>query len=53
MTLEEYKSQVLKYDGEAKPVTIGDEWPNFSRRTRREIERLVRKGKNPDIMNYI
>ena len=51
MTIEEYKSQVFKYDGKG-PVTIGDEWPFLSRRTRREIERLVKKGKNPDIMDY-
>lgn len=25
----------------------------FDRRTRREIERLVKKGKNPDIMRFI
>ena len=52
MTIEEYKSQVFKYDGKG-PVTIGDEWPYLPRAARREIERLVRKGKNPDIMNYV
>ena len=53
MTIEEYKAQVLKYDGESKPVTIGDEWPYLPRATRREIERLVKKGKNPDITEFI
>ena len=53
MTIEEYKAQVLKYDGESKPVTIGDEWPYLPRATRREIERLVKKGEKPDIMNYV
>ena len=52
MTIEEYKSQIFKYDGKG-PVTIGDCWYDFDRRTRREIERLVKKGNNPDIMNYI
>lgn len=52
MTIEEYKAQFFKYDAKG-PVTIGDHWPYFSRRTRREIERLVKKGRNPDIMNYV
>ncbi len=47
MTLEEYKSQQFK------DATIGDYWYTFDRRTRREIERRVKKGENPDIMNYI
>ena len=46
MTLEEYKSQPFK------DATIGDFWFAFDRRPRREIERLVKKGKNPDILNY-
>jgi len=36
-----------------KDATIGDYWYTFDRKTRREIERLVKKGKNPDIMNYV
>lgn len=36
-----------------KDATIGDYWSTFERKTRREIERLVRKGKNPDIMKYV
>ena len=47
MTIEEYKAQPFK------DATIWDYWSTFDRRTRREIERLVEKGKNPDIMNYI
>lgn len=47
MTIEEYKSQPFK------DATIGDYWYSFDRRTRREIERLVKKGKNPDIMKYV
>jgi len=47
MTIEEYKAQPFKY------ATIGDYWSTFDRRTRREIERLVKKGKNPNIMKYI
>lgn len=53
MTIEEYKAQVFKYDGNSEPVTIGDVWNTISRHNRRMIERLVKKGKNPDIMNYI
>lgn len=47
MTIEEYKAQPFK------DATIGDYWYTFDRKTRREIERLVKKGKNPDIMNYL
>ena len=47
MTIEEYKAQPFK------DATIGDYWGTFGRRIRREIERLVKKGNNPDIMNYI
>lgn len=47
MTIEEYKSQPFK------DATIGDYWYFFDRRTRREIERLVKKGKNPDILDYV
>ncbi len=47
MTIEEYKAQPFK------DATIGDYWYSFDRRTRREIERLVKKGKNPDVMKYI
>ena len=53
MTIEEYKAQPFKYDGECKPIPISEIWPNLSRRERREIERLVREGKNPDIMRYL
>lgn len=52
MTIEEYKAQVFKYDAKG-PVTIGDEWPYLTRATRREIERLVKKGKQPDFLEYI
>ena len=47
MTIEEYKAQPFK------DATIGDYWGTFDRRTRREIERLVKKEKNPDIMKFI
>lgn len=53
MTIEEYKAQPFKYDGECKPVPINEIWPDLPRHDRREIERLVKKGKNPDIMKYI
>ena len=47
MTIEEYKAQPFK------DATIGDYWSTFDRRMRREIERLVKKGKKPDIMKFI
>ena len=47
MTIEEYKAKPFK------DAAIGDYWSTFDRRTRREIERLVKDGKNPDIMNYV
>ena len=54
MTIEEYKAQPFKYDGECKPVPISEIWNSWlTRKQRREITTLVRKGKNPDIMNYI
>lgn len=52
MTIEEYKNKVFKYDGDAQPVYIKDIWRDIPRQDRREIERLVRKGKNPDILDY-
>ena len=51
--LEAYKAQVFKYDGNAEPITIGEVWDTISRHNRRMIERLVKKGKNPDIVNYL
>jgi hypothetical protein len=53
MTIEEYKAQPFKYDGDCNPVPISEIWSDLSRRDRREIERHVKKGKNPDITNYI
>lgn len=53
MTIEEYKAQPFKYDGECKPVPISEIWPDLPRRDRRKIERLVKNGKNPDIMRFI
>lgn len=53
MTIEEYKAQPFKYDGECKPVTISEIWMNLARQERREIRRQLKKGKNPDIMNYL
>lgn len=46
-TLNDYLKQPFK------DATIADYWYTFDRSTRREIERLVKKGKNPDIMKYI
>lgn len=47
MTIEEYKAKPFK------DATIRDYWSTFDRMTRREIERLVKKGKNPDILDYV
>ena len=47
MTIEEYKAKPFK------DATIGDYWYTFDRKTRREIERQVKKGKNPDILDYV
>ena len=51
MTIEEYKAQPFKYDG--NPVPISEIWGWLTRNQRREITTLVHKGKNPDITNYI
>lgn len=53
MTIEEYKAQPFKYDGNGNPVPISDIWGWLTRKQRREITTLVHKGKNPDIMEYI
>lgn len=53
MTIEEYKAQPFKYDGNCNPVPISEIWSDIPRKDRREIERLVKKGKNPDITKYI
>ncbi len=36
-----------------KDATIGDWWHTFDRRIRREIERQVKKGRNPNILEYL
>ena len=53
MTLEEYKSQPFKTNGEGEVILISDVWMEIGRHNRREIERLVKKGKNPDIVDYL
>lgn len=53
MTIEEYKNQPFKYDGDCNPVMIGEMWSELDRRTRREIERLVKAGRTPNIMDYL
>ena len=53
MTLAEYKAKPFKYDGECRPVPISEIWDNLPRKERREIERLVKKGKNPNITDYL
>lgn len=52
MTIEEYKAQVFKYDGNG-PVTIGDIWGEIPRAGRRMIERIVRQGGNPDVLDFL
>jgi hypothetical protein len=53
MTLDEYKTQPFKYDGNCNPVPISVIWNTLARKERREIARLVHKGKNPDITKYL
>lgn len=53
MTIEEYKAQPFKYDGNCNPVPISEIWGWLTRKERREITTLVHKGKNPDITKYI
>ena len=52
MTIEEYKSQPFKTNGDGEELLIADIWDELGRRNRREIERLVKKGKNPDVLDY-
>lgn len=47
MTIEEYKAQPFK------DATIGDYWYTFSRQLRQEIKRIIKKGKIPNILNYV
>ena len=53
MTIEEYKAQPFKYDGNGNPVPISEIWIWLTRKQRREITNLVHKGKNTDIMKYL
>ena len=53
MTIEEYKAQPFKYDGNGSPVPISEIWGWLTRKQRRVITTLVHKGKNPDIMKFI
>lgn len=53
MTIEEYKEQVFKYDSNCEPVRIKEVWGSLTRRQRREIERILKKGRIPDIIHYL
>ena len=53
MSLEEYLRQPFKYDGECKPVPISEIWMDLTRQERREIQRELKKGKEPNIMDYL
>jgi len=53
MTIEEYKAQPFKYDGNCNPIPISEIWSWLTRKQRREITALVHKGKNPNIMEFI
>ena len=53
MTLEEYLKQPFKYDGNCEPVPISEVWMDIPRKDRREIQRLLKKGKNPNIVDYL
>ena len=47
------KAQPFKTNGNGEELTIGYKWPYLSRRTRRMIERLVKKGKNPNFVDML
>ena len=53
MTLEEYLSKPFKYDGNCEPVPISEIWMDIPRKDRREIQRLLKKGKVPEIIDYL
>jgi hypothetical protein len=53
MTLEEYLKQPFKYDGECNPIPISEIWMDLTRQERREIQRQLKKGKTPNIVEYL
>lgn len=53
MTLEEYKQQPFKTDGNGNEIPISEVWDDLSRQSRREIARMLKKGKKPDIVDYL
>ena len=53
MTLEEYLNKPFKYDGNGKPVPISDIWMDIPRARRRTIQRLLKKGEVPNIVDYL
>lgn len=53
MTIEEYKQRPFKTNGAGEELLVSDIWNELSRRNRREIERLVKKGRIPDIVDYL
>ena len=53
MTLEEYLEKPFKTDGQGNDVLISDVWGFLTRKERREIQRLLKEGKEPDIVDYL
>lgn len=53
MTREEYLNLPFKYDGDCQPVYIKEIWKELPRKSRREIERMLKKGKTPNITDYL
>ena len=53
MTREEYLNLPFKYDGGCQPVYIKEIWKDLHRKSRREIERKLKKGIVPNITEYL
>lgn len=53
MTIEEYKKQPFKFDGNCQPVLIEEIWHELPRASRREITKLVKNGIIPNIQHYL
>lgn len=53
MTKEEYLKTPFKTDGEGKQVLVEDAWYDIPRKTRRLIERELKKGKIPDFVDMM
>jgi hypothetical protein len=53
MTLEEFLQTPFKYDGKAQPVPVSEIWSSLTRAQRREVQRHLKKGRVPNICDYL